>query len=66
MYLQGESARTIEILRKENENKEIRIRELANKCEALVEKLKNTLSPAELEAELASLKENSDRKMERL
>lgn len=32
VFLRGESTRTIEILRKENETKELKIRELTNRC----------------------------------
>lgn len=64
--LRGESTRTIEILRKENETKELKIRELSNKCEALVEKLKKHLPAEEVQGELESLREFSEGKMERL
>lgn len=43
VFLRGESTRTIEVLRKENETKELKIRELGNRCEALVSKLKKHL-----------------------
>jgi hypothetical protein len=66
VFLRGESTRTIEILRKENETKELKIRELGNRCEALVRKLKEHVQPAELEAELESLREYSEDKAERL
>ncbi len=49
VFLRGESTRTIEVLRKENEMKELKIRELGNRCEALVSKLKKHLEPAEFE-----------------
>lgn len=66
VFLRGESTRTIEILRKENETKELKIRELANRCEGLIDKLKKHLEPGELENELDSLREYSDSKAERL
>jgi hypothetical protein len=43
VFLRGESTRTIEVLRKENETKELKIRELSNRCEALLGKLKKHL-----------------------
>lgn len=36
MFLRGESTRTIEILRRENETKELKIRQLSNKCQNLI------------------------------
>lgn len=65
-FLRGESTRTIEILRKENETKELKIRELTNRCEGLIDKLKKYVEPGELENELDSLREFSDSKVERL
>lgn len=43
-FLRGESTRTLELLRRECESKELRVRELTHKCEGLVQKLKKYLS----------------------
>ena len=45
MLFRGESTKALEMLRRENEGKELKIRELTHKCESLVERLSRFLEP---------------------
>jgi hypothetical protein len=66
VFLKGESARTIEGLRRENETKELRIRELSSRCEGLIARLKQFVPSEELQGELDCLRDLSADKTERL
>jgi hypothetical protein len=52
VVVRGEPGRAVDSLRRENEMKELRIRELSGKCEALLLKLQSHLPAEEFEREV--------------
>lgn len=66
MMLRGEPGKAVDSLRRDNEMKELRIRELSGKCEALLMKLQSHITPGEFEQTVEELRQCDDGKMQRL